>query len=51
MFLDKRNHSTFSEGASLDDAMLECAVDVERAWVLRFGVQDISGERRYRCCK
>ena len=40
MFLDKRNHSTFSEGASLDDAMLECAVDVERAW----------GEMMLECC-
>lgn len=40
MFLDKRNHSTFSEGASLDDAMLECAVDVERAW----------GEMMVECC-
>lgn len=39
MFLDKRN-STFSEGASLDDAMLECAVDVERAW----------GEMMLECC-
>lgn len=40
MFLDKRNYSTFSEGASLDDAMLECAVDVERAW----------GEMMLECC-
>lgn len=40
MFLDKRNYSTFSEGASLDDAMLECAVDVERAW----------GEMMVECC-
>ena len=40
MFLDKRNHSTFSEGASLDDAMLECAVDVEHAW----------GEMMVECC-
>lgn len=40
MFLDKRNSSTFSEGASLDDAMLECAVDVERAW----------GEMMLECC-
>ena len=40
MFLNKRNYSTFSEGASLDDAMLECAVDVERAW----------GEMMVECC-
>ena len=40
MFLDKRNYSTFSEGASLDDAMLECAVDVEHAW----------GEMMVECC-
>ena len=40
MFLNKRNYSTFSEGASLDDAMLECAVDVERAW----------GEMMLECC-
>lgn len=41
MFLDKKNHGTFvDESATLDDAMLECAVDVERAW----------GQMMIECC-
>lgn len=41
MFLDKKNHVAFvDESATLDDAMLECAVDVERAW----------GQMMIECC-
>ena len=41
MFLDKKNHGAFvDESANLDDAMLECAVGVERAW----------GEMMLECC-
>lgn len=41
MFLDKKSYGAFvDESASLDDAMLECAVDVERAW----------GEMMLECC-
>ena len=41
MFLDKKSYGAFvDESASLDDAMLECAVGVERAW----------GEMMLECC-
>ena len=40
MFLDKKNHGAFDESVNLDDAMLECAVGVERAW----------GEMMLECC-
>ena len=41
MFLDKKSYGAFvDESASLDDAQLECAVDVERAW----------GEMMLECC-
>ena len=41
MFLDKKSYGAFvDESANLDDAMLECAVDVERAW----------GEMMLECC-
>ena len=41
MFLDKKSYGAFvDESANVDDAMLECAVDVERAW----------GEMMLECC-
>lgn len=41
MFLDKKSYGAFvDESANLDDAQLECAVDVERAW----------GEMMLECC-
>ena len=41
MFLDKKSYGVFvDESANLDDAQLECAVDVERAW----------GEMMLECC-
>ena len=41
MFLDKKSYGAFvDESANLDDAQLECAVDVERAW----------GETMLECC-
>ena len=41
MFLDKKSYGAFvDENANLDDAQLECAVDVERAW----------GEMMLECC-
>ena len=41
MFLDKKCYGAFvDESANLDDAQLECAVDVERAW----------GEMMLECC-
>lgn len=41
MFLDKKSYGAFvDESTSLDDAMLECAVGVERAW----------GEMMLECC-
>lgn len=40
MFLDKKSYGAFVESANLDDAMLECAVGVERAW----------GEMMLECC-
>ena len=42
MFLDKKSYGAFvvDESVNLDDAQLECAVDVERAW----------GEMMLECC-